>query len=123
MRTSMRTKDPPKTGPGSALPAEQGAYDDLQCYTLAHGDAAFVHQHVVDAWTAQQADVHTKPIALTFALAGLSLHVVKGLSGRQVQLAHMALARNKRAWPSFTLPRERGLVRAHQVPAGSAGPS
>jgi hypothetical protein len=50
--------------------AEQDAYDELQCYTLAHPDPAFLHQHVVDAWAAQHADERTKPIGLTFVLIG-----------------------------------------------------
>lgn len=105
-----------------ADPAERAAYDELQCYTLGRGDEAFVHQHVVDAWTAQHADAETKPIALAFALIGLYLHLERGFSGRQVQRAHMALARRKRAWPSFVLPKERGSVTAIQVIAATPGP-
>ena len=111
-----------KAGPPDTAPSELDAYDDLQCYTLAHGDPAFVHQHVVDAWTAQRAHEHTKPIALTFALIGLYLHVEKSFSGRQVQRVHMALARHKRDWPSFALPHERGSVTANQVMTAPAGP-
>jgi len=102
--------------------SEEAAYDELQCYTLAHGGEAFIHQHVVDAWAAQLAEADTKPIALTFALIGLYLHVVKGYSGRRVQRAHMALARHRTAWPSFALPRERGVVRVQDVLAAPAGP-
>ncbi|HWP45859.1 MAG TPA: DUF5946 family protein [Candidatus Limnocylindrales bacterium] len=102
--------------------SELEAYHELQCYTLAHGDPAFIHQHVVDAWTAQQANEQTKPIALTFALVGLYLHIEKGFSGRQVQRVHMALARSKRNWPSFALPRERGSITVRQVMATPAGP-
>ena len=47
---------------------DRQAYDELQCYTLAHGDPAFIHQHVVDAWIVQSADDRTKPIGLAFAL-------------------------------------------------------
>jgi hypothetical protein len=98
------------------------AYEELQCYTLAHGGTGFIHQHVVDAWTAQHADERTKPIALAFALVGLYLHVEKSLPGRQVQLAHMALARRKRSWPSFALPKERGAMTVEQVMAAPPGP-
>jgi hypothetical protein len=98
------------------------AYDELQAYTLAHGGPAFIHQHVVDAWAAQHADEQTKPIALTFALVGLHLHLERGFSGRQVQRAHSTLARHKRSWPSFALPRERGSVTASRVMAAPAGP-
>jgi Family of unknown function (DUF5946) len=98
------------------------AYDALCCYTLAHGDAAFIHQHVVDAFMAQNADERTKPIGLTFALAGLYLHVERGVSGREVQRVHMALAKRKQVWPSFALPRERGTMTAADVMAAPPGP-
>jgi Family of unknown function (DUF5946) len=96
-------------------------YHELCCYTLAHGDPAFIHQHVVDAFCAQRADETTKPIAITFALVGLYLHVEHGLSGRQVQRAHMQLAKQKRAWPAFALPRERGPMTVADVMAAPPG--
>lgn len=105
-----------------SVPAELDAYDELQCYTLAHRDPAFLHQHVVDAWAAQHADERTKPIAVTFALVGLYLHVDKGLSGRRVQQAHMALARQKQTWPAFALPQARGPITASHVMSTPAGP-
>jgi len=108
--------------PSRAPSSEQHVYDDLQSYTLARGDRAFIHQHVVDAWTAEHADERTKPIALTFALVGLYLHVERGFSGRQVQRVHMILARHKRSWPSFALPPERGSITASRVVAAPAGP-
>jgi hypothetical protein len=86
--------------------SERASYDELCAYTLTHGGAAFIHQHVVDAFTAQTADERTKPIALTFALAGLYLHVERQFSGREVQQAHQRLARRKQTWPSFVLPRD-----------------
>jgi len=64
------------------------AYDALCAYTLTRGDAAFIHQHVVDAFAAQSADEATKPITLTFALVGLYLHVERQFTGREVQRAH-----------------------------------
>ena len=53
--------------------AERSAWDELQCYTLAHGDPRFLHQYVVDAWMAQHAHERTKPIGLAFALGGIQL--------------------------------------------------
>ena len=100
---------------------EQDAYDELQCYTLERGDATFIHQHVVDTWAAQQAEEHSKPIGVIFALVGLYLHLERGFTGRQVQRAHIALARQPRSWPSFSLPHDRGSVTASQVVAAPAG--
>lgn len=97
------------------------AYNELQAYTLAHGDPAFIHQHVVDAGAAQHADARTKPIGLTFALVGLYLHVEHGWSGRQVQQAHQHLARCKQAWPSFAPPQDRGSMTAEDVISVPAG--
>jgi Family of unknown function (DUF5946) len=111
-----------KTDPGGSSTSEDDAYEELQCYTLAHGDQGFIHQHVVDAWAAQHANEQTKPISLAFALIGLYLHVEKGFSGREVQRAHMRLAQNKRDWPSFALPPERGSITSSVVMAASAGP-
>ncbi|HKN67515.1 MAG TPA: DUF5946 family protein, partial [Gemmatimonadaceae bacterium] len=92
--------------------AERDAYDELCAYTLTHGDVTFIHQHVVDAWAAQHATPESKPIGVTFALAGLYLHVERQLTGRQVQLAHMRMAKQKRDWPAFILPESRGTMTA-----------
>jgi hypothetical protein len=101
---------------------EQEAYDALCLYTLGRGDAGFIHQHVVDAFAAQSADERTPPIALTFALVGLYLHVEKQWTGKQVQRTHMQLARQKRGmWPAFTLPGDRGSMTAVEVMRASEG--
>ena len=99
------------------------AYHELSAYTLAHGAREFIHQHVVDAFAAQQADDRSKPIGVTFALVGLYLHVVRNCTGRQVQQAHMRLARRKQRWPSFALPGDRGSITAADVLAAAAGPA
>jgi hypothetical protein len=116
---------PSRPGPlrDKAIPdaPEQAAYDELQCYTLALNDVAFIHQHVVDAWAAQHANERTKPIGLTFALVGIYLHLERGLSGREVQRAHMSLARHRQHWPAFAQPRDRGAYTASQVMTAPAG--
>ncbi len=105
--------------------SEQDAYHELCAYTLAHAleDPSFIHQQVVDAYAAQRAAGESKPIAVTFALVGLYLHVERGFSGRQVQLAHMRLAREKRQWPTFLLPgaEARGSITALDVVAAAPG--
>lgn len=105
------------------MSAEQDAYHQLCAYTLTHGHPDFIHQHVVDAWMAQHAGEGDKPIGLTFALAGLYLHLEKRFSGRRVQRAHMEMARSKRQWPVFALPGERGSITAVDVMAAPQGPA
>ncbi len=105
-----------------AGPGDDEAYQELQGYTLLHGDPAFIHQHVVDAFAAQHASAEDKPIRVAFALVGLYLHLVRGASGREVQLAHMRLARRRRTWPRFDPPAERGEVTPTDVMAAAAGP-
>ena len=102
--------------------SEQDAYDELCAYTLSLGDPRFIHQHVVDAFGAQNAHENSKPIGVTFALVGLYLHLERELSGKQVQVAHMRLARRKQAWPTFLLPVDRGAIAAADVLAAPAGP-
>src|SRR6188508_2299309 len=101
--------------------SEEDVYNELCAYTLQHGDATFIHQHVVDAFAAQRATVVTKPINVAFSLVGLYLHVEKGFSGRQVQRAHMQLARRRRGWPAFVLPADRGAMTARDVLAAPGG--
>ncbi len=104
------------------MSSEREAYDELYCYTIDQGDASFILQHVVDAFGAQRANEQSKPIGVTFALVGLYLHVEKQFTGRQVQLAHMQLARKKQQWPAFVLPVNRGSMTAFDVMAAPAGP-
>lgn len=100
----------------------EDAYHELCGYTLTLRDPEFIHQHVVDAYTAQTADAHTKPIKLTFALVGLHLHLVKRFSGKQVQRTHMFLAGRETKWPAFPLPESRGDVTAANVLIHPPGP-
>jgi hypothetical protein len=99
--------------------------DDLFAYTLTRGDAAFVHQHALDAWVAQTATPETPPQRLVFALVGLCLHVEQGRTGRDVQQAHARLARRGTpsgpSWPAVTLPESRGDVTVSDVLAAPAG--
>jgi hypothetical protein len=99
----------------------QEQYDELSYYTISKRDSKFIHQYIVDAYAAQMADETTKPIKITFALIGLYLAVEKNFTGREVQLAHMYLAKNKQEWPTFELPENRGDITVAdvlKVPAG-----
>ncbi len=102
--------------------SDQDKFYELSYYTLAHADPSFIHQHIVDAFTAQRANEKTKPIAIAFALIGLYLHLEKGYSGRQVQLTHMKLAKHKKQWPTFPLPAARGRISVSDVLAVPPGP-
>ena len=92
-----------------------GAGGGQAAYTLTLGDREFIHQHVVDAWAVQHATPESKPIGTYFGLLGLYLHLERGLNGREVQRAHMDLAKTKQAWPVFALPPERGAITAIDV--------
>jgi len=93
---------------------ERAQYDELCAYTLSRRDPEFVHQLVVDAWAAQHATAESKPISPVFALIGLYLHLEHGYTGRQVQLAHMKLAKNRKLWPRLTPPIERGRITVNE---------
>jgi len=103
---------------------DRAAYDELYAYAMTRGREAFILQHVVDAFAAQTATDTTKPIAITFALVGLYLHVEKGYSGLQVQRVHMELGRRKREWPAIPLPPpHRGEMTAEDVLEVPPGPA
>lgn len=96
--------------------------DELAFYTLQHPDQNyFIHQHIVDAFTAQASDETTKSIAITFSLVGLYLFVEKQYTGKQVQNAHIQLSKNKKQWPSFEIPNEKGTIFISQVLEEAAG--
>jgi len=103
------------------MPSEEEAYHQLSYYTLSHSSPTFIHQHIVDAFAAQQANRDTKPIKLAFALIGLYLYLEKGYSGKEVQRAHMQLANQRKAWPVFHLPEVRGDITAADVLAAAPG--
>ncbi len=102
--------------------SDREKYNELAYDTLAHADPAFIHQHVVDAFAAQTADARSKPIKVAFALIGLYLHLEKGMSGRNVQRMHMRLAKQRKFWPTFTLPADRGSMTAADVLVVPPGP-
>jgi uncharacterized protein DUF5946 len=103
---------------------DQEAYNELAFYTLAHAlkDRSFIHQYVVDAYAASHSDENSKPISVAFALAGLYLHLEKGYTGRQVQLAHVELAKHKKRLPKFDLPGDRPLFTIQRVLQAGPGP-
>jgi hypothetical protein len=99
----------------------QELFDQLCFYTMNHRDPRFIHQHAVDAFAVQEATEHSKPITIVFGLAGLYLYLEKGFTGRQVQRAHMQMAKRQRTWPQLTLPPERGTITIADVVRAEPG--
>jgi hypothetical protein len=98
--------------PGFRASAEcYGAYQELAAYNLTGGRRAFIHQEAVDAYAAQHPGPPAKPIATWFGLVGLHLALDLGRTGREVQQAHMRLARHRRRWPELAAPGDlTGMV-------------
>lgn len=98
------------------------AYDLLSAYTLSKNDVEFIHQHIVDAHTAQIADTSTHSMTLVFALAGLYLYVECEFTGKQVQQFHQTMARYKsNNWPTLRIPHHTGNITAQDVLNVQAG--
>ena len=94
---------------------------ELSFYTLSLGDEEFIHQHVIDAYGAQNTSEQSKPIALFFSLAGLYLLIERNYSGRQVQQAHQIMASKTKDFIKIGLPEKRGEISIKNVldePAG-----
>jgi hypothetical protein len=86
-------------------------FNELSFYTLSHPDNVyFIHQLIVDAYTAQTANESTKRISLVFSLVGLYLLIEKNYTGRQIQQAHTILSNHKEHLPGIVLPTERGEI-------------
>ncbi len=79
-------------------------FEELSAYGFSRRDPAFKHQTVVDAYGAQHISESTPTLGASFALIGLYLSLEQGYTGRQVQLAHMALAKHPHDWPRLTPP-------------------
>lgn len=97
------------------LSQDQIAYDLLSLDTMQHADERFIHQYIVDAYTAQTATLETKPIKIVFALVGLYLHVEHHYTGRQIQDAHMILAQGAHDWPAVVFPTDHGSITAAMI--------
>jgi len=96
--------------------------NEMTYYTLALGDPKFIHQHLVDAYGAQHVRQSNSTIGAAFTLAGLYLAVERGFTGRQVQKAHMRMARASKQWPRFVPPDDVGPLTVADVLAVEPGP-
>jgi hypothetical protein len=81
-------------------------YGELAAYNMSKNDPAFIHQLAVDAYGAQHSGGVTRNITTAFALIGLYLSIECGYTGRQVQKAHMELAKRRHDWPRFEPPHQ-----------------
>jgi hypothetical protein len=99
----------------NALAACRSLCFELSYFTLELGDNYFLHQLLVDAYAAQHSGPHVKSISTAFGLAGLYLVWEKGFTGRQVQLAHMEMAKSSKTWPRFQVPEKRDWITVKEV--------
>ncbi len=85
-------------------------FTEITAYTLTHGDPEFIHQHALDAYTAQHVAASSRPLVVAFALIGVYLACERGYTGRQVQQMHRRLANRSHLWPQFVPPLERSPI-------------
>ena len=96
-------------------------FSDLTCYTVSKRDAEFIHQHVVDAYEAQHTGGKTRNITVAFGLIGLYLALEKDYTGKQVQRAHLQIARVRKDWPRLeppARPAQLTVIDVLRVPDG-----
>lgn len=98
-------------------------FQELSFYTLAIESPVFSHQFAVDAYSAQHAGGHTKPITVAFSLVGLYLAVEGNYTGRQVQQAHMRLAQQSKSWPLPPTHAFQATLTVQDVLLAEAGPA
>jgi hypothetical protein len=76
---------------------------------------------VVDTYAAQHAGGTTRTITVAFGLTGLYLALEKGYTGRQVQRAHMQIAKIQKDWPRLqppAMPAECTVLDVLHAPEG-----
>ncbi|MBT2725789.1 hypothetical protein J7E63_02405 [Bacillus sp. ISL-75] len=60
-------------------------YCELSIYTMSRQDVNFIHQHVIDTYSAQHAGRDMKDITVVYSLIGLYYAIEHGFKGEQVQ--------------------------------------
>ncbi|WP_308637242.1 DUF5946 family protein [Paenibacillus silvisoli] len=96
-------------------------FNQLSYYTIAHGQPEFIHQLALDSYGAQHSGGTARPITTAFSLIGLYLVVEHGFTGKQVQQAHMQLARAKTDWPVLSPPKGDAVMTIQDVLRAEAG--
>lgn len=98
------------------MTTDSNLFEELSFYTLSHSNSDyFIHQLIVDAYTAQTANKNTKKIGLVFSLVGLYLLIEKNYTGKEIQQAHTLLSNHKEFLPEVKLPNNRGNITVSQV--------
>jgi hypothetical protein len=90
-------------------------FGELAAYHLSRNDPTFIHQLAVDAYGAQHSGGVTRNITTAYALIGLYLAIEHRYTGRQVQRAHMLLAKKRIAWPRLDPPESPGALTVQDV--------
>ncbi len=96
-------------------------YSELSAYSLSRGYERFIHQHVADAYGLQHGVDRPSNIGVAFTLIGLYLALERGFSGRDVQRAHMRLARLRKRWPACERPSEFARMNVDDVMRAAPG--
>ncbi|MFO7289894.1 MAG: DUF5946 family protein [Bacillota bacterium] len=99
-------------------------YGELTANNMEEMDPFFHHQLCVDAHGAQHSGGPVKPITTVFAPVGLYLAVERGFYGRQVQIAHMKLAKKAgkgAEWTRLEPPERPGDSAVLDVMKGEPG--
>ncbi len=96
-------------------------YGELTAYTLLQNNPAFIHQLAVDAYGAQHSGGITRNITTSYALIGLFLALEQHYTGRQVQRAHMVLAKLQVDWPRLDPPTSPGALTVQDVMSADPG--
>jgi hypothetical protein len=97
-------------------------FSDLSCYSVSKRDAEFIHQYAVDTYEAQHAGGKTRNITVVFGLIGLYLALEKSYTGKQVQRAHVQIARVRKDWPRLDPPLRPAAITVLDVLGVSDGP-
>ena len=79
-------------------------FSESSVYTIGQQDIDFIHQHAIDAYSAQHSGNSMKPITTAFSSVGLYYAIEKRFNGRQVQRVHTLLSRHKYNWAKLHPP-------------------
>lgn len=134
MRQGVKDRCP---GCGLELPQDKGEtperyhasaacwalFMELSAAQLSEGDYTFIHQMALDAYGAQHSGGMSRNITTAYSLIGLHLAVEHRFTGRQVQRAHMELAKQRRDWPQLEPPKVREWVTVKEVLGVPSGPA